>query len=196
LSRLTSLLHLQSCFSVPSRPRSGRTPAEVESLRQSFLAGDNGAFEELLSDYMPLLKYIARKYCTERDERDDCLAEAVLGFLHAIRTYDAGRGGLDGYVATIASHRLIDMARRAAGPRIELSDNLDGRGSSLGDPAQAGVSDMVRLTVTLSEFERQCFERHLRGESLDSTVVALEVSKSSVSNALARAKRKLGRSLS
>jgi RNA polymerase sigma factor (sigma-70 family) len=145
---------------------------------------------------MPLLKYIARKYCTERDERDDCLAEAVLGFLHAMRTYDAGRGGLDGYIATIASHRLIDMARRAAGPRIELSDNLDGRGSSLGDPAQSGVSDMVRLTASLSDLERQCFERYFRGESLDTVAAVLGVSKASVSNALSRAKRKLGRSLS
>ncbi len=168
----------------------------MEFLRQRFLAGDDGAFEELLSDYMPLLKYIARKYCTERDDRDDCLAEAVLGFLRAIRTYDVNRGGLDGYIATVASRRLIDMARRGAGSRIELSDNLDGTGSSLGDPAQTGVSDMVRLTSTLSEFERQCFERHLQGESLDSTATALHVSKSSVSNALSRARRKLGRSLS
>jgi RNA polymerase sigma factor (sigma-70 family) len=101
------------------------------------------AFEELLGLYMPLLKFVARKYCTERDERDDCLAEAVLGFLRAIRTYDVQRGGLDGYIATVASHRLIDMARRAAGSHVELSDTLDGWGSSLGDPAQAGVPDMI-----------------------------------------------------
>jgi len=181
---------------VPSRPRSGRTPAEVEALRQRFLAGDNGAFEELLSGYMPLLKYIARKYCTEQNERDDCLAEAVLGFLHAMRTYDAKRGGLDSYIATVASHRLIDMARRAAGPRVELSDSLDGRASLLGDPAQAGVSDMVRLTSTLSNLERQCFERYLQGESMDTAAAALGVAKSSVANALSRAKRKLGRGLS
>ena len=45
--------------------------------------------------YMPLLKFVARKYCTERDERDDCLAEAVFGFLRAIRTYNVRRGSLD-----------------------------------------------------------------------------------------------------
>src|SRR5450756_2754967 len=92
--------------------------------------------------YMPLLKFVARKYCTERDERDDCLAEAVLGFLRAIRTYNVHRGSLDGYIATVASHRLIDMARRAAGPRVELSDTLDGRGSSLGDPAAVSYTHL------------------------------------------------------
>jgi len=191
-----SLRLLLSCSSVPSRPRSGRTPAEVELLRRRFLAGDNSAFEDLLSSYMPLLKFIARKYCTEQNERDDCLAEAVLGFLRAMRTYDAKRGGLDSYIATVASHRLIDMKRRAAGPPIELSDDLDGRGSSLGDPAQSGISDMVRMTATLSDLERQCFERHIRGESLDTAAAALGVSNSSVSNALSRARRKLGRGLS
>lgn len=146
--------------------------------------------------YMPLLKFVARKYCTERDERDDCLAEAVLGFLRAIRTYNARRGSLDGYVSTVASHRLIDMARRAARPRVELSDTLDRRGSSLGDPAEAGVLDMVEFAVTLSERERACFERRLRGETLEDVSVELKMSKASVSNAFARAKRKLGKTLS
>jgi len=171
-------------------------PEHVESLRQRFLAGDNTAFEELLGMYMPLLKFVARKYCTERDERDDCLAEAVLGFLRAIRTYDIQRGSLDGYIATVASHRLIDMARRATGPHVELSDTLDGWGSSLGDPAEAGVPDMVALAVTLSDCERACFERHLRGETLEVIAAGLRMSKASVSNALARAKRKLGKALS
>ena len=35
---------------------------------------DNSAFEDLLSSYMPLLKFVARKYCTEQNERDDFLA--------------------------------------------------------------------------------------------------------------------------
>jgi len=181
---------------VPSSPRSGRSPEHVESLRQRFLTGDNTAFEELLAIYLPLLKFVARKYCTERDERDDCLAEAVLGFLRAIRTYDIHRGSLDGYIATVASHRLIDMARRAPGPRVELSDTLDGWGSSFGDPAEAGVPDMIALAVMLSDRERACFERHLQGEALEVIAAELKMSKASVSNALARAKRKLGKALS
>ncbi|MCX6085789.1 MAG: sigma-70 family RNA polymerase sigma factor [Caldiserica bacterium] len=180
---------------MPSSPRGGRTPERVESLRQRFLAGDNAAFEELLGMYMPLLKFVARKYCAERDERDDCLAEAVLGFLRAIRTYDSQRGSLDGYVATVASHRLVDMARRRAGPPIEYTDALDGWGSSLGDPAEAGVIDMVTLADTLSDHERACFERRLRGETLEIIAEGLNVSKASVSNALARANRKLGKAL-
>jgi RNA polymerase sigma factor (sigma-70 family) len=181
---------------VPSSPRSGRSSEHVESLRQRFLEGDNTAFEDLLGLYMPLLKFVARKYCTERDERDDYLAEAVLGFLRAIRTYDVERGSLDGYIATVASHRLIDMARRAAGSHFELSDTLDGWGSSLGDPAQAGVPDMIALAATLSDCERACFERRLRGETLEVIAAGLSLSKASVSNALARAKRKLGKALS
>jgi DNA-directed RNA polymerase specialized sigma24 family protein len=87
------------------------------------------------------------------------------------------------------------MARRAAGPRVELSGTLDGWGSSLGDPAEAGVPDMVALAVTLSDCERVCFERRLRGETLEVIAAALKMPKASVSNALARAKRKLGKAL-
>ncbi len=141
---------------------------------------------------MPLLKYIARKYCAERDERDDYLAEALFGFLHAVRTYDAGRGGLDGYVATVVSHRLIDMKRhRTKDQHFILPDDLDEKASSRGDPAHAGNSDMTPLPDSLSCFERQCIERKLRGESLGDSATGLGVSKSSISNALARAKRKL-----
>ncbi|HWQ21943.1 MAG TPA: sigma-70 family RNA polymerase sigma factor [Clostridia bacterium] len=158
--------------------------------------GDNAAFEDLLGMYLPLLKFVARKYCTERQERDDCLAEAVMGFLRAIRTYDVRRGSLDGYIATVASHRLIDMVRRTSGPHVELSDTLDGWGSSLGDPAEAGPPDMAALTITLSDCERACFERRLRGETIDVIAAGLKMTKASVSNALARAKRKLAKALS
>jgi RNA polymerase sigma factor (sigma-70 family) len=144
---------------------------------------------------MPLLKFAARKYCTERDERDDYLAEAVLGFLRAIRTYDVERGSLDGYIATVASHRLIDMARKDRGRHIESSDTLDRRGSSLGDPARAGDPDMIALPATLSDCERACLERRGRGETLEIIAAGLSRSKASVSNALARAKRKLGKAL-
>jgi RNA polymerase sigma factor (sigma-70 family) len=181
---------------VPSSPRSDRSSEHVESLRQRFLAGDNAAFEDLLGLYMPLLKFVARKYCTERDERDDCLAEAVFGFLRALRTYDAQRGRLDGYIATVASHRLIDMARRRARHPVEFTDTLDGRASSLGDPAQAGAPDMIALAATLSDCERACFERRFRGETLEIIAAGLSLSKASVSNALARARRKLGKELS
>jgi len=145
--------------------------------------------------YMPLLKFVARKYCVGRDERDDYLAEAVLGFLRAIRTYDSQLGSLDGYVATVASRRLIDMARRRARHPVESTDTLDRWGSSRGDPAQAGAPDMIALAATLSDCERACFERRLRGETLESIAAGLSLSKATVSNALARAKRKLGKEL-
>jgi len=108
---------------------------------------------------MPLLKFIAKKYCSERDDRDDCLAEAVLGFLRAVRTYDARRGSMDNYIALVASHRLIDMARRASGSRVELSADLDQQeGALTEDSAQSGMADMVALATTLSGTERACFE--------------------------------------
>ncbi|MEN6388108.1 MAG: sigma-70 family RNA polymerase sigma factor [Candidatus Cryosericum sp.] len=182
---------------MPSIPRGDRSPERSELLRRRFLEGDNAAFEELLSIYMPLLKFIAKKYCSERDDRDDCLAEAVLGFLRAVRTYDARRGSMDNYIALVASHRLIDMARRASGSRVELSADLDQQvGALTEDSVQSGMADMVALATTLSGTERACFERYLAGESLSEIAQELKVTKASVSNALARAKRKLGKALS
>ncbi len=175
--------------------RSARSPAIIESLRLRFLNGDNAAFEELLSEYMPLLKHISHKYCSQHNEREDCLAEAVLGFLRAVRTYNPEKGSLDSYVMTVSSHRLIDMVRHADRGRVVLSDDLDKRESLLGDPGQGCMTDIAQLNDALSDLERQCFERYLRGESLAGIAAALDTTKASVSNALSRAKRKLGRGL-
>jgi RNA polymerase sigma factor (sigma-70 family) len=180
---------------VPSSRSQNRSPEQVEALRERFLGGDNSAFEELLGLYMPLLKFIARKYCGSPEELDDCLAESVLSFLRAMRTFVPGRGSMDAYVTTVASHRLIDMARKSARGHVELSDRLDGWGSSRGNPAEAGVYDIALAAASLSEIERACFERYLGGESLGDIARDLNVPKSSVSNALGRAKRKLGKGL-
>jgi len=144
---------------------------------------------------MPLLKFIARKYCGSPEELDDCLAESVLAFLRAMRTFVPGRGNMDAYVTTVASHRLIDMARKSARGHVELSDDLDEWGSSRGNPAEAGAYDIALAAASLSEIERACFERYLGGESLDEIARDLSVPKSSVSNALGRAKRKLSKGL-
>lgn len=182
---------------MPLTSRSDRSPDKVERLRRRFLEGDEASFEELLGIYMPLLKFVAHKYCAQGNEHDDCLAEAVLGFLHAVRTYDGHRGSLDSYVALVAAHRLIDMVRRTHSSRVELSADLDRKeGASSADPAESELADMVALASTLSDAERACFEKHLSGESLGAIADELKMTKASVSNALARARRKLGRALS
>ena len=144
---------------------------------------------------MPLLKFIARKYCASPEELDDCLAEGVRAFLHAMRTFVPGRGSMDAYITTVASHRLIDVARKSERGHVEPSDRLDWVGSSRGNPAETGACDIAIGTASLSEFERACFERHLRRQSLDEIARDLKVPKSSVSNALGRAKRKLSKGL-
>lgn len=173
-----------------------RSPCRVEHLRERFLEGDNVAFEELLALYMPLLKFIARRYCRTQGERDDFLAEAVFSFLHAVRTYEMRKGTFDSYVAVVASHRLIDLKRRSAGARVELTDALDNQGNAQDDRGEGVPFDLVALCQTLSPLEKACFERRLRGETINMIAGSVNVSKASVSNAIARAKRKLERALS
>jgi len=169
----------------------------VEALRRRFLEGDNAAFEELLTLYMPLLKFITRKYCNVQSERDDYFAETVFGFFHAVRTYNVHKGSFDGYVATVASRRLIDVQRKTARTHVEPIDTFDKRGSAQDDPAADGASlEPAMVSELLSPLEASCFERHLHGETLDMIAGTMGISKSSVSNALARAKRKLGQALS
>ena len=180
---------------MPSSHSHNRSPEQVEALRERFLGGDNNAFEELLGLYMPLLKFISRKYCASPEELDDCLAEGVRAFLRAMRTFVPGRGSMDAYITTVVSHRLIDMARKSARGHVESSDSLDRWGSSRGNPAEAGAYDIALAAASLSETERACFERYLGGESLDDIARDLKIPKSSVSNALGRAKRKLSKGL-
>lgn len=182
---------------MPSSPRSNRSSENIALLRQRFLEGDDASFEELLGIYMPLLKFIAHKYCAEASERDDCLAEAWLGFLRAVRTYDARRGSMDSYVALVASHRVIDWYRRTTRSRDVPTPDLDEKeGMRGGDPAESEVADILAFASTLSEAECACFEKHQAGESLGTIAAELKMTKTAVSNALGRARRKLGKASS
>jgi RNA polymerase sigma factor (sigma-70 family) len=177
---------------MPSESKATRNPAHIEELCRQFLEGSGAAFEELLQAYMPLLKHLSRKYAQAGNEFEDCLAEVFIGMLHAVRTYNPQRGGLDSYIATVASHRLVDLARRTRGRHVESLDNLDQRTSSKYDPAATAPSEVPSVdSATLSPLERTCLERYIHRESVTVIAAALGCSPSSVSNALARAKRKI-----
>jgi RNA polymerase sigma factor len=75
---------------------------------------DKAALNKLISEYLPFIKKCAAGVFFEEQARADNLTEAMLAFIHSVRTYRAQDGAFFDYARTVIRNRLIDAARREA----------------------------------------------------------------------------------
>src|SRR6516164_9710097 len=74
-------------------------------------AGKPDAWGELIARYEGrLLGYVARRVA-DRSVAEDIVQETFIGFLTSLPNYDAGQS-LEGYLFSIAAHKLTDLMRR------------------------------------------------------------------------------------
>jgi RNA polymerase sigma-70 factor (ECF subfamily) len=118
---------------------SGETDNSGPTLLERVAAGDNAAFEQVVSEYAPLIRFLARKSMAGHSRGDgdveDVVQEILLALWRAAQHFDRRRGSERTFVVTIAKHRLIDRVRRlACRPRAvdlgegapEIADSTDG----------------------------------------------------------------------
>lgn len=75
--------------------------------------GDKAAYEELLSDLLPLLRQFVRRRWRNPSDVEDVVQDILLS-IHGVRqTYDPRRPFMP-WLMTIAGRRLIDAARRVS----------------------------------------------------------------------------------
>jgi RNA polymerase sigma factor len=73
---------------------------------------DKRALDALIVEYTPFIRKSAAFVFFNTQKRQDVLTEAMLAFVHAVQTYNEGKGGFISYAGTVIRNRLIDTARR------------------------------------------------------------------------------------
>ena len=75
---------------------------------------DKAALNKLIGEYLPFIKKCAAGVFFDEQARMDNLTEAMLAFIHSVRTYNPQDGAFFDYARTVIRNRLIDAARREA----------------------------------------------------------------------------------
>jgi RNA polymerase sigma-70 factor (ECF subfamily) len=107
-------------------------------------AGEAEAWRELIARYEGRLLAFVRSRVRDRATAEDVVQETLVGLLVSLPNYDRRRP-LEGYLFSIAAHKLTDHLRREGRrPRLPLA----GEGSDSGAPGLAGraraASSIVR----------------------------------------------------
>ncbi len=125
-------------------------------------AGDRTALEALYDRYSPMVYALSRRMLRDQTAADDLLSDVFIELWRRGERFDASRGSVPSYIATLTRSRGIDrlrsLARTASAPLRDES-----LGSTRVDPGQAIATDErtrhVRHAIdTLSTEQREAVE--------------------------------------
>lgn len=166
--------------------------------------GDGDAFARLVNEYKPMLDSSVAPYRADLSDQDmeDLQQEALLAFHRAVQSYELLYGNVSfGLYAKICVGKAIISALRQlkknAGVVVISLDDIEPSEFVSGDPADSVIerenAAELRSFIrdNLSKYENSVWWMHYSGMSIDEIAESLGSTKKSVSNALARIKRKL-----
>ncbi len=166
--------------------------------------GDGDAFARLAEEYKPMLDASVAPYRADLPEQDleDLQQEALLAFHRAVQSYELLYGNVSfGLYAKICVGKAIVSALRQlkknAGVVVISLDEIEPSEFVSGDPADSVIerenAAELRSFIreNLSKYENSVWWMYYSGMSIDEIAESLGSTKKSVSNALARIKRKL-----
>lgn len=146
----------------------GASPAASSALgadvAQRMASGDEGALRELYDCVHSRALGVAMRVLRDSAEADDVVQEAFVEAWRRAKEFDAKRGGLEGWVTTIARSRAIDRLRsRASHARMSQRAARDPSTERESVPADAccttlEVARMVRALDLLSKEQRTVVE--------------------------------------
>ena len=148
-------------------------------------AGDEGAMRQLVRHFTPLVRAVARRTGTEPSVADDLVQETMLRLWRFAHRFDPDRGSEPTFVAAVARHAAIDLARRrACRPESPTADVDAIAGSARGPMEQAATVVTVRgALASLSPAQRELirlayYERLTHAEIADRLRVPIGTVKS------------------
>ena len=166
--------------------------------------GDGDAFARLAEEYKPMLDSSVAHYRADLSDQDmeDLQQEALLAFHRAVQSYELLYGNVSfGLYAKICVGKAIVSALRQlkknASVVVISLDDVEPSEFLSGDPADSVIerenAAELRSFIreNLSKYENSVWWMHYSGMSIDEIAESLGSTKKSVSNALARIKRKL-----
>lgn len=168
--------------------------------------GNDEAMALLIARVAPIAKAKASIYGNLRVSEDDLVQEGMLGFLDAVRTFDAEKGvPFKAYAGSCINNRILSAIRESLNNKnivlskaVSLDNEASAKESSAsGDPADIlSVNESVEYIMNLieeelSDFEKSVIKRFLAKKSYSEIAGELECSEKAVDNAMQRIRKKL-----
>lgn len=170
--------------------------AEGELVKRAS-SGDDGAMEEVLTEYMGMVKALARRYYIVGATCEDASQEGMIGLFKAVMTYDEGKGKFSAYAYACIKAAILDAVKAASREKNKPLNNYIPLDKTENLVAEEDVTEdiggrqlMERIREGLSGAEEKIFQ--LWAEGLSYAEIAAELGKSVkyVDNALQRIRKK------
>ncbi|MEM9385738.1 MAG: RNA polymerase sigma factor [Pseudomonadota bacterium] len=130
---------------------SGPSPV-TKSILQALADGDPKAAEAFLDQYGDLLWSLARRFCDDHAEIEDCVQDAVIEIWRSASKFDATKASETTFVAMIARRRYIDRLRqrkrRPAPEPLAEDDQLVG---DQGGPSLETLAEVEQIKPLIAE---------------------------------------------
>lgn len=164
----------------------------------------NGAIDELVVKYRPLVEIIASKYINSPLEKDDLVQEGMIGLLAAINSYKQDKGAQFKTYASICINNSVQTALRKFSrlkdiPQesiVELNESIVDSITVLSAEdeflAKESVSTLTEVLYEgLSSFENEVLRLHMVGKSYAEIATMLGKNTKAIDNAIQRIRKKL-----
>ncbi len=133
--------------------RSLRDPRDDHALMAAIANGDQSALEQLYERFSPMVYALCRRVLRDPNVADELLADIFMEVWRKSERFDASRGSVVTYLATLTRSRAIDrlrsQRRTAAAPLSEIAEpeaSPSDPASALGDAEQrARVASALAL---------------------------------------------------
>jgi RNA polymerase sigma-70 factor (ECF subfamily) len=130
-------------------------PHSDELLIAAVRRGDEEAWRQLIERYEGRLLAFVGGRVPDRATAEDVVQETFIGLLVSLPNYDAGRS-LEGYLFSIAAHKLVDRLRRTGRRPV----------TSLPESSTGGASEPVARVRPASSLMRSAERRGLEESAL------------------------------
>lgn len=179
------------------------TKTDIQLL-QEIKENINGATEELIEKYRPLVEIIASKYIDSPLEKDDLIQEGMIGLLAAINSYKQDKGAMFKTYANICINNSVQTALRKFSRLKDIpQDNIVELNESIEDGltvlsaedeflAKESVSTLTEILYEgLSSFENEVLRLHIVGRTYNEIATLLGKNPKAIDNAIQRIRKKL-----
>ena len=180
-----------------------------EALCEQMRQGNREAEEVLASRYHRLVRAISRPYFLAGGDSEDLLQEGMLGFIKAMREYDAQQGASFATFADVCiRRRLYTVLKSSASGKhqalnqaLPLNSTFVDLVSTQHDPElllidkETTTEILNHIRKQLSSFEAKILEYYLAGLTCREISQAVGKSPKSVENAVQRIRRKASQNL-
>ncbi len=166
--------------------------------------GNKAAEEKILTEYSSLVKAIAARFFLYGGETEDLVQEGMVGLYSAINSYRAGMADFSTYAYTCIRNAIVDAVKKNQGAKYSALNNFVPIVEIGGEISSFSPEDEIirrenrkeflqKISGILSSLEFKAIVMYLDGSGTAEIAAALKKPQKSVSNALARAKSKLGK---